>query len=58
MSENGKLSRFWIHELTRPAFEDWVDNDPTPVVVIGIGAVEQHGPHQQLRDKSGLLKFR
>jgi len=48
LSENGKLSRFWIHELTRPAFEDWVENDAAPVVVIGIGAVEQHGPHLPL----------
>jgi creatinine amidohydrolase len=48
LSENVKLSRFWIHELTRPAFEDWVENEAAPVVVIGIGAVEQHGPHLPL----------
>jgi len=48
MSENGKLTRFWLHELTRPAFEDWVENDPSPVVVIGLGAIEQHGPHLPL----------
>ena len=48
LSENGKLEKFWIQELTRPAFEDWLDNDPAPVVVIGIGAIEQHGPHLPL----------
>ncbi len=48
MSEKGKLSRFWLWELTRPAFEDWLDNEPAPVVVIGIGSVEQHGPHLPL----------
>lgn len=48
MSEKGKLSKFWLWELTRPAFEDWLDNEPAPVVVIGIGSVEQHGPHLPL----------
>jgi creatinine amidohydrolase len=48
MSENGKLSKFWIQELTRPAFEDWITNEPSPVVIIGIGAIEQHGPHLPL----------
>ena len=48
MSEKGKLTKFWLHELTRPAFEDWLDNEPEPVVVIGIGAIEQHGPHLPL----------
>ena len=48
MSENGKLKLFWIHELTRPAFEDWLDNDENPVAVIGIGSIEQHGPHLPL----------
>ena len=48
MSENGKLSKFWIHELTRPAFEDWLDKEPEPVVIIGIGSIEQHGPHLPL----------
>jgi creatinine amidohydrolase len=48
MSENGKLTKFWIQELTRPAFEDWLENEPTPVVIIGIGSIEQHGPHLPL----------
>ena len=39
MSENGKLNKFWLHELTRPAFEDWLDNEPAPVVVIGVGSI-------------------
>ena len=48
LSENGKLSKFWLWELTRPAFEDWLDNDPAPVVVIGIGSIEQHGLQDQI----------
>jgi len=48
LSENGKLKRFWIHELTRPDFEDWVGHDPAPVVIVGIGSIEQHGPHLPL----------
>lgn len=48
MSENGKLSRYWLHELTRPAFEDWLENEPEPVIVLGLGAIEQHGPHLPL----------
>ena len=48
MSEKTKLKRFWLHELTRPAFEDWLENDPAPVAVIGIGSIEQHGPHLPL----------
>jgi creatinine amidohydrolase len=46
--EKGKLKRFWLHELTRPAFEEWLDNEPAPVVILGIGSVEQHGPHLPL----------
>jgi len=48
MSENGKLSKFWITELTRPAFEDWLEHEKDPVIVIGIGSIEQHGPHLPL----------
>ena len=48
MSDKGKLKHFWIQELTRPAFEEWIDSEENPVVVIGIGAVEQHGPHLPL----------
>ena len=46
MSENGILSRFWVQELTRPAFEDWLENEP--IIIIGISAIEQHGIHLPL----------
>ena len=48
MSEKGVLSKYWITELTRPAFEDWLEHDENPVVIIGIGSIEQHGPHLPL----------
>jgi len=48
LSEKGKLKRFWLQELTRPAFEEWLENEPAPVVIIGTGSVEQHGPHLPL----------
>ena len=48
MSEKGVLSKFWITELTRPAFADWLENEKEPVVIIGIGSIEQHGPHLPL----------
>lgn len=48
MSENGKLSKYWLHQLTRPAFEDWLENEDEPVIVFGLGAIEQHGPHLPL----------
>jgi creatinine amidohydrolase len=58
MSENGKLSRFWVQELTRPAFEDWLEHEPAPVVIVGIGAIEQHGTHLPLgTDSLGVAKF-
>lgn len=58
MSENGKLSKFWIQELTRPAFEDWLDKEPAPVVIIGVGAIEQHGLHLPLgTDSLGVVEF-
>ena len=58
MSENGKLSRFWVQELTRPAFEDWLEYEPAPVVIIGIGAIEQHGTHLPLgTDSLGVARF-
>jgi creatinine amidohydrolase len=58
LSENGKLKKFWIQELTRPAFEDWLDHEPAPVVIIGIGAIEQHGPHLPLgMDSWGARHF-
>jgi hypothetical protein len=48
LSENRKLKKFWLYELTRPAFEDWLENEPAPVMVIGVGSIEQHGPHLPL----------
>ena len=58
MSENGVLSKFWVQELTRPAFEDWLENEENPVVVIGIGSIEQHGPHLPLGMDSLAVKAR
>ena len=58
MSENGKLSKFWVQDLTRPAFEDWLENEPEPLVIIGIGAIEQHGLHLPLGcDSLGVRAF-
>jgi len=56
MSEKGKLSKFWITELTRPAFEDWLEHEEHPAVVIGIGSIEQHGPHLPLGMDSMAVK--
>jgi creatinine amidohydrolase len=42
------LERFWIHELTRPAFEEWLKEESAPVVILALGSVEQHGPHLPL----------
>lgn len=56
MSENGVLSKFWLHELTRPAFVDWLENEEYPVAVIGIGSIEQHGPHLPLGMDSLAIK--
>jgi len=57
LSINGKLSRFWLWELTRPAFEDWLSMESAPVVVLGIGSVEQHGPHLPLGMDSLASQF-
>jgi len=58
VSEKGRLKRYWLQELTRPAFEDWLDNEPAPVVVIGVGSIEQHGPHLPLgMDSLGARAF-
>jgi len=57
LSEKGKLKRFWLHELTRPAFEDWLENEPAPVAVIGIGSIEQHGPHLPLGMDSLFVRY-
>lgn len=58
MSEKGKLKRFWIWELTRPAFEEWLENEPAPIVIIGIGSIEQHGPHLPLGTDSLGIRSR
>jgi creatinine amidohydrolase len=50
------LSRFWIHELTRPAFEEWLEQEPDPVVVIAVGSLEQHGPHLPLGTDSLTIR--
>jgi creatinine amidohydrolase len=42
------LTRHWIHELTRPGFEAWLKEEEAPVIVIGLGSLEQHGPHLPL----------
>jgi len=42
--------------LTRPAFEDWLEHEKHPVVVIGIGSIEQHGPHLPLGMDSMAVK--
>ncbi len=58
MSVKGKLERFWIQELTRPDFEEWLENEPAPVAIIGIGAIEQHGLHLPLgTDSLGVREF-
>lgn len=58
MSDKGKLERFWIQELTRPDFEEWLENEPAPVAIIGIGAIEQHGLHLPLgTDSLGVREF-
>jgi creatinine amidohydrolase/Fe(II)-dependent formamide hydrolase-like protein len=58
MSVDGKLSRFWIQELTRPAFEDWLENEPAPVVMVDIGAIEQLCLHLPLgTDSLGVERF-
>jgi creatinine amidohydrolase len=36
-----------LHELTRSAFEEWLAQG-TPVVIVAIGSIEQHGPHLPL----------
>jgi creatinine amidohydrolase/Fe(II)-dependent formamide hydrolase-like protein len=46
--EDRMLSKFWIHELTRPSFEEWVREEASPVIIVGVGSLEQHGPHLPL----------
>ncbi|MFO7941172.1 MAG: creatininase family protein [Bacillota bacterium] len=37
-----------LHEMTRPAFEEYLESEPNPVAVIPLGSIEQHGPHLPL----------
>ncbi len=37
-----------LHELTRPAFEEYLQSTPEPVALIPVGSIEQHGPHLPL----------
>jgi len=50
------LSKHWIHELTRPAFEEWLREEPVPVVIVGVGSLEQHGPHLPLGTDSLTIR--
>jgi creatinine amidohydrolase len=50
------LSKFWLHELTRPAFEEWLEHEPDPVIIIGVGSLEQHGPHLPLGTDSLTIR--
>ncbi len=34
--------------MTRPAFEEYLRNEPKPVALIPLGSIEQHGPHLPL----------
>lgn len=43
-----KERRILLHEMTRSAFEEWLENEKRPVVLIAVGAIEQHGPHLPL----------
>lgn len=43
-----KQRRYWLHEMTRPAFEEYLKSEPKPVALIPLGSVEQHGPHLPL----------
>ena len=51
-----KLEHFWITELTRPRFEEWLEKEPEPVIIIGVGSIEQHGPHLPLGTDSITIR--
>lgn len=40
--------RVMLHEFTRPAFEEYLKEEPNPVAIIAVGSIEQHGPHLPL----------
>ncbi len=37
-----------LHEMTRPAFEEYLASESNPVAIIPLGSIEQHGPHLPL----------
>ncbi|MCS7386820.1 MAG: creatininase family protein [archaeon GB-1867-005] len=37
-----------LHEMTRSAFEEWLQSEKRPVALIAVGSIEQHGPHLPL----------
>jgi creatinine amidohydrolase len=38
----------WIHEITWQDFEEYVETEDHPTVIVPIGSTEQHGPHLPL----------
>lgn len=38
----------WIHEITWQDFEEYVETQDHPTVIVPIGSTEQHGPHLPL----------
>jgi len=37
-----------LHEMTRPDFQEWLAEEQSPVAIIALGSIEQHGPHLPL----------
>lgn len=37
-----------LHEVTRGAFEEYLEKNPDPIALIPLGSIEQHGPHLPL----------
>jgi creatinine amidohydrolase len=54
--DNSMLTKFWLHELTRPAFEEWLREEASPVIIMAVGSLEQHGPHLPLGTDSLTAK--
>ena len=51
------MATVFLHEMTRPAFEENLATNPNAVAIIPVGAVEQHGPHIALgRDTFGATE--
>ncbi len=46
MSE--ETTKVLIQEFTRPAFEEYLENESNPVAILPLGSIEQHGPHLPL----------